>query len=60
VAAWAEKQLLPSLKTFVAERNACAAAHCSGHGRCVDYGGDAMRTCACMASWKGAACSTKV
>eukprot|EP01046_Picozoa_sp_COSAG06_P106609 COSAG06_NODE_52900_length_303_cov_0.750000_1_plen_100_part_11 len=30
VAAWAEKQLLPSMKTFVAERNACAAQHCSG------------------------------
>ena len=60
VAAWAGKQLLPSMKTFIAERNACAAQHCSGHGRCVDYDGDATRTCACMAGWKGAACGTKV
>ena len=58
--AWAENQLLPSMKTIVTERNACAAAHCGGHGRCVDYDSKATRTCACMGGWKGPACGTKL
>ena len=49
---------LPAVANITNERNACAREHCSGHGRCVDYGGKGVR-CACVEGWRGTACKEK-
>ena len=55
---WEEQVLLPSLKTSIAERNACAAQRCGGHGRCVDFEPGNF-SCACMAGFAGARCERR-
>ena len=53
-------------------RNACRATHCSGHGRCIDYNGEASQlesvclttlpvlSCRCDTDWLGADCGSFV
>lgn len=58
----------PLIRACVADRDACAAAHCSGRGRCVDYTADRLEQtclpgspaptvgCRCDAGYRGARC----
>jgi hypothetical protein len=58
VRAYMHGTFLPQVAAVVAERNVCAAAHCSGRGTCIDHPGAAPPYCACIKGWSGADCST--
>ena len=49
----------PLAKNFLAKVNACAAEHCSEHGRCVGLDGGTVgkEVCRCAVGWSGLDCS---